>query len=253
MRLSSSLFISIFLHLTLAVCIYGFSDYFKPDAKHTKKPQAIVFHLSTFSIEKPKPVLKPAIKKTVVEKPIAKKPKPIIKSKVKKKKITKKSLKHKPKIKKVPIKKKIPKEKPKEIVEEIIEKKVEVQKKAVVNTPIKKEIQTQNKVDLQVKEVLKEEALSDFEIQSFLTKVYRIIFQYKSYPLRAKRLRIQGEVIAKFTLFKDGTISSIKIVQSCGTNFLDEHTIETIKDASSYFPKPPSEIDMKIPVRYFLK
>lgn len=270
MRFSLSLLLSMVLHVIFVVGIYLFNSHYKP----TLKPQTISFAIDSFSFEQSKPIVKPMVKKEkIIEKPKVEKikqvvdKKPIVKPIVKKKSIIKKKpikkpkpkVVKKPKLKVKPVKKEIPqkvvvkkevKQEVKKIVkEEAKEIAVETKEKIIqqsVQAPTKK-------ANLPPKSTQVQKVISDFEVQAFLKKIYYIIYQHKSYPLRAKKLRIQGEAIAKFTLFSDGSISKIEIVKSSGVKFLDAHALETIIDASESFPKPPSKMEMKIPIRYSLK
>lgn len=245
MKIPIGLLISIFLHASIGISLYVFND----NIKHEVKNETTSLRVKIFSLEEPKSILKKAVH---VEK------KQLIKPKV----IKKKTIKKKQKIvKKVPIKKVTPKKEipkkikniiPKEVKKET-PKEIEVHTEQLAKTPINKNKTINNKVNTPVKKVEKKKLLTDYQIQDFLKQVHHIIHQYKSYPSRAKKMHIQGEVIASFTLFSSGEISDIKIIQSSGAKFLDEHTIETIIEASSSFPKPPSQINMRIPISYFLR
>lgn len=266
MRFFLAFLLSIVLHVTIVTSIYLVNSYYKPVAKS----QTISFAIDSFSFEKSKPIIKAAIKKVkIIEKSKKEKVKPVVEKKkivkpiVKKKPIkkTKPKVVKKTKLKVKPVKKEnyeevlVEKEAKQIVTEET--KEVAIEQKEVL-TQIEKTVQQSlqtptKKTNLPPKNTQTKQVISDFEIQSFLKKVYYIIYQHKSYPLRAKKLHIQGEVIVHFTLFSNGEISDIKIMKSSGAKFLDEHAIETIIDASDSFPKPPSKMEMKIPIKYFLK
>ncbi|MSN97082.1 energy transducer TonB [Campylobacter sp. FMV-PI01] len=73
---------------------------------------------------------------------------------------------------------------------------------------------------------------------------------HKNYPKIAKRLRQQGTVHVEFLLKSDGTTSGIKIVKSSGFQSLDEAALNTVKKASSKFPKPDKDYILTVPIVY---
>lgn len=238
MRFFIALLISSIFHTLIGVGFYIFSDNFKP------KPKMITFQLDMLPIEKVsiEPTVEVVPPKDVVAEPIMPE-KVILKEEIKPKTTVK------PNVKVVPAPIKIPQP----MQEKHDTKQVEATEKSEHKDTQEVEKTTNNEVTVPTKNVEKEKKLSDSEIQSFLAKIHHIIYQHKKYPQRAKKLNIEGEVIARFTLYANGDMSDIKIVKSSGAQFLDKHTIETIIEASSSFPKPPLELEIKIPINYFLE
>lgn len=106
------------------------------------------------------------------------------------------------------------------------------------NTPIGKKIE--------------EHRVSQKEFNRFLSEIRDYINRFKHYPRIARMLHKQGVVEVEFKLEQNGDIKDIKIIKSAG-KILDRAALKCIKKASSYFPKPKSEIDIKVPLEYKLK
>ncbi len=77
------------------------------------------------------------------------------------------------------------------------------------------------------------------------------------YPPMAKRLRLEGSLIIKFKIRKDGSVdeNSIQIVISSGYNVLDDGAIRIIKEyvplfAKKYGKTPPKDIVVKLPITF---
>ncbi|MGF1645250.1 MAG: energy transducer TonB [Thiotrichales bacterium] len=60
----------------------------------------------------------------------------------------------------------------------------------------------------------------------------------KRYPSQARRLRHEGEVVLGFTLHRNGTIGSLRIVNSSGSDFLDEAALEAVRGVDGRLPFP---------------
>ena len=97
--------------------------------------------------------------------------------------------------------------------------------------------------------------------QTYLNELNTQIAQYakNTYPKRAKRRRWEGEVLIQFTLYPNGAIKNIRIIQSSGRTLLDEAAIQIFKTKmNSQFKPFPSEIVrnkwiLKVPVDYGLE
>ncbi|MBP6498299.1 MAG: energy transducer TonB [Sulfurospirillum sp.] len=93
------------------------------------------------------------------------------------------------------------------------------------------------------------------EIQHYLTQVKQKIQRHLEYPTQAKKMRLEGETILKFSIFSNGSLSenSIEIVQSSGKKIFDEQAIVALKEAAPY-PSPPKEsMVLSVPVSFKLK
>jgi TonB family protein len=83
-----------------------------------------------------------------------------------------------------------------------------------------------------------------------LMEIWAKINRSKYYPELARRQRLEGTPKINFIVTSDGKIEGVKIVQSSGSDLLDQSALETIKRSSPlpYYPKP-----ITIAVRYSLK
>ncbi len=97
--------------------------------------------------------------------------------------------------------------------------------------------------------------------KTYLSELNHQIAQHakNSYPKRAKRRRWEGEVLIQFTLFPNGAIKHLSIIQSSGRSMLDEAAIHILKtDMNSQFKPFPDDIVrnkwvIKVPVSYHLE
>jgi len=239
-RHSSSFFISLIIHTTIAVSLLfiwkNMPSFEKEEEKKVllklcciveKKPEPKV-------VEKPKEIIKPIPPKP---KPIPKKPKKKPKSKVKKKTIPKKII---PK-KNVPVIKEeikpqepiVIEEEPKKV--EIVEQITEVIPEVVKESPLAKELR------------LEKDYLAEH-----IQEISRLLQENLYYPRSARKRGIVGEVIVKFKLSTDGVVYSIKVSKS-NSDILSRAAVKTIEDLSGKFPKPSEELHLNVPINYKLR
>lgn len=177
----------------------------------------------------------------VLEKPTLEEKKELVKEEVKKEIIKPEPVVKKQEPKKELVKKQEPK--PEQIAKQ--EPTQELQKT--------QETVTKNEVVAQKEEVKSVEKVVDEEkvyLDKYLVEIRNLINQNVKYPMRARKLSIEGVVVAKFKLEKDGTVHNITILK--GHDFLQNSTIEAIEQASKSFPKTPKSIEIQIPIEYKL-
>uniref|UniRef100_A0A7C4JSZ0 Energy transducer TonB n=1 Tax=Thermodesulfobacterium geofontis TaxID=1295609 RepID=A0A7C4JSZ0_9BACT len=85
-----------------------------------------------------------------------------------------------------------------------------------------------------------------------LSLISQIIQNNITYPYIARKMGWEGKVLISFVLTKEGKISFLNIEKSSGYKVLDENAIDTIKKVSKYFPLPPLDVKIKIPISYKL-
>lgn len=166
-------------------------------------------------------------------------------------------------IKPEPIEKVVKKEEKKKVPEKPKEKKIEkekVVKKEEIKeqkNPTKEENVKENIVNSTIQKETKElpatKPVVDEKkeyLEKHLALIRDLINQNIKYPLKAKKLSIQGVVIVKFKLNEDGVIENITIID--GHKFLQNATIEAIEEASRNFPKTNKSIEIQIPIEYKL-
>jgi len=182
--------------------------------------------------------------------------------KTKKKASTKKEVKKKPIKKIVPkkvIKNKVVKEKivPKKIIKPIIkemsQKVINKQKTELKEVATPKEVLTQKEPleDVQTEECSQHALTQEVYVNHNVNKISQLISDNLYYPRSARKRGIQGEVVIKFTLLKDATISSIKVVKS-NHEILARAARTTIKRLSGKFPKPSNNLVLTVPINYTL-
>ena len=164
----------------------------------------------------------------------------------KKKKIIKEKIKQKKKIE--------PKTEPK--IEKIAEEVTQEQKPKMKQTSEVKEVQEVT-TKRETQEIPKKEESSqpavaqDMYINKNIDKISQLIKDNLYYPRSARKRGIQGEVVVKFTLLKDATISSIEITKS-NHKILARAAKKTIERLSGKFPKPNTYLILTVPISYTL-
>ncbi len=223
-RYFSSFFIAISFYAFFAVCLFYLMANDKIFIKKAEETKLISLNHIELKpeIKEEKKEPEPQTKEIVKEEKIVETPKPITSKKVEKKEIEKKT------------------------VEKITEKKV-VEKQEFEPT---KKIQEQvfNKIEEKAPQPLVDEK-KDY-LDKHLAQIRSLINENVKYPLKAKKLSIEGIVIVKFKINENGTIENITILD--GHRFLQSATIEAIEEASKNFPKTNQSIEIQIPIEYKL-
>ena len=92
--------------------------------------------------------------------------------------------------------------------------------------------------------------------EKFLLKklflISKIIQNNITYPYIARKMGWEGKVIISFVLTKEGKINFLTVEKSSGYDVLDKNAIKTIKKVSKYFPLPPHDVKISIPILYKL-
>jgi len=238
-RYLNSFVITSFIYAFVAVAIFYFYNNSNIIIEKSKAPKTI----SLNHIElKHEPVVNQIKEENIIqeEKEQIKeeiKPEPIEKvvKKEEKKKVPKK-----PKEKKIEKEKVVKKE---EVKEQKNSTKEEVVKENIVNNDIQKE----------TKELVAPKPVIDEKkeyLEKHLALIRDLINQNVKYPLKARKLSIQGVVTVRFKINENGTVENIIIVD--GHKFLQNATIEAIEEASRNFPKTNKSIEIQIPIEYKL-
>ena len=190
--------------------------------------------LSHIELEK-KPVVNQLIEENIIQEEIKPEPTEKVVKKEEKKKVP-----EKPKEKKIEKEKVVKKE---EVKEQKNPTKEKVVKENIVNNDIQKE----------TKELVSPKPVIDEKkeyLEKHLALIRDLINQNVKYPLKARKLSIQGVVTVRFKINENGTVENIIIVD--GHKFLQNATIEAIEEASKKFPKTNKSIEIQIPIEYKL-
>jgi periplasmic protein TonB len=184
--------------------------------------------------------MKEKIEEVIKEEKIVEIPKPEIKKELKKE--TKEKVIKKVQKKEIVEKKQITK---KEIKDSENPKKETIVKEQIVQ----KHIQSEEIVKNQINDLPKVDDKKVY-LDKHLAQIRKLINQNIKYPLRARKLSIQGMVLVKFKITPNGDIENITILD--GHKFLQNATIEAINEASKSFPKTNQSIEIQIPIEYKL-
>jgi len=75
---------------------------------------------------------------------------------------------------------------------------------------------------------------------------------YLGYPRVAARMGQQGTNVVQFWLHPNGDISGLRLKRRIGSEALDRQSIEVIKTAYMYYPRPRTKTKIIIYVQYRL-
>lgn len=230
-RYFSSFFIAISFYSFFAICLFYIMANDKIFIKKEEEPKLISLNHIELKpeVEEEKKELEPQTKEIVKEEKILETAKPIIPKKVEKKEVEKKI------VEKTVVEKNIEKQE----LESTTTTKIEEKAKVTENQLTEQLLPQKPPVD-EKKEYL----------DKHLEQIRSLINQNVKYPLKAKKLSIEGIVTVKFKINEDGTVENITIID--GHKFLQSATIEAIEDASKSFPKTNQSIEIQIPIEYKL-
>lgn len=82
------------------------------------------------------------------------------------------------------------------------------------------------------------------EALAFQMAVRRKIEEKKKYPIAAQRRSLEGNVILKFLLGTDGSVSRMQVLRSSGNSLLDKAALDAVRVAAP-FPPPPAGLGRK--------
>ena len=78
----------------------------------------------------------------------------------------------------------------------------------------------------------------EFKYISYFASIKRKIELLWSYPREAVRMGMEGKLVVKFVIGKDGSLKELKLLKSSGYKILDDEAINAIKDAAPFNPIP---------------
>lgn len=89
-------------------------------------------------------------------------------------------------------------------------------------------------------------------LYSKLGIISKIVQNHISYPYLARKMGWEGKVIISFILTKEGKVTSFTIEKTSSYEILDQNALETIKRCAKFFPLPPVDVKIKLPIVYRL-
>ncbi|MDD2887556.1 MAG: energy transducer TonB [Aliarcobacter sp.] len=144
-------------------------------------------------------------------------------------------------------------ETPKPSIKKKVEKKEEPKKESETTKKVEEIIsKTTEKIITAEKEILTKPIVDEKKdyLDKHLAQIRNLINQNVKYPMKARKLSIEGIVVVKFKILEDGSVENIEIID--GHKFLQNATIEAIQEASKNFPKTNKSIEIQIPIEYKL-
>ncbi|MDD2896557.1 MAG: energy transducer TonB [Aliarcobacter sp.] len=137
--------------------------------------------------------------------------------------------------------------------EKVVEKKEEVKKETEATKTIEEvTTKTTKKITTAEKEILTKPIIDEKKdyLDKHLAQIRNLINENVKYPMKARKLSIEGVVVARFKILENGSVENIEIIN--GHKFLQNATIEAIQEASKNFPKTNKSIEIQIPIEYKL-
>jgi protein TonB len=90
----------------------------------------------------------------------------------------------------------------------------------------------------------------------YVSKLYAHLAEYKHYPRASLQAHIQGTVIVRFTIDRDGRVAAKSIVTGSGHADLDAEALATL-DRAQPLPAPPPEMtaprELVVPIQFSVK
>jgi TonB family protein len=81
------------------------------------------------------------------------------------------------------------------------------------------------------------------EVDQILKQIIRKIEAAKRYPKVARKMGIEGKAVVRFKLKPQGQVETVEIVESSGSEILDQASLQTVRDAA---PLPYKEGWLKV-------
>ncbi|MEF3194313.1 MAG: energy transducer TonB [Halothiobacillaceae bacterium] len=72
----------------------------------------------------------------------------------------------------------------------------------------------------------------------YRARIRQAIDEHKHYPRMARRLGLEGRVVVAFTVEADGRLARVRVVESSGSEVLDEAALEAVRQAAPFPPFP---------------
>lgn len=222
-RHSSSLFISIVIHISL---LFVFLWSWKSLPPLEKKEQEFV-RIKLSNIQEQKQKIE-EVQETVKMPNIPLPQKKLVPKKEKKKTPQKKQELPKPIVMQ---------EEPKVLVQEIKDEAI-VKEEAPQNAPALTQPKVQN--------------IQQDYLDENIQQIAKLLQENLYYPRSARQRGVEGEVVVKFSLSTTAKTHSIEIISS-SNEILSRAAVKTIQDLSGKFPKPSEELVLQVPIRFSLK
>jgi len=105
-----------------------------------------------------------------------------------------------------------------------------------------------------------QDAQPDFDptaVDRFWAEVRSRIAKNQTYPLWARRNNIEGVVVVRFSLTREGRVQKVELEKSSGHSVLDEAAVQAVLQGDPYPPAPEgvsnAQLVGKVPIRFSLQ
>jgi protein TonB len=91
----------------------------------------------------------------------------------------------------------------------------------------------------------------------YRARIRQAVDEHKHYPRMARRLGLEGRVVVAFTVGADGRLAGVRLVESSGSELLDEAALEAVRQAAPFPPFPAGierrQWDFTLPLSFALE
>lgn len=95
------------------------------------------------------------------------------------------------------------------------------------------------------------------DVRRYGRGVYRSMLPHRRYPLAARKLRLEGRVLLRVRLRRDGRVLAARVHQSSGHKVLDDEALRMLAAAAPFASFPENiarpELDIVIPMAFRLQ
>jgi protein TonB len=90
--------------------------------------------------------------------------------------------------------------------------------------------------------------------RNYFASIRASVEQRKEYPLLARRKKLEGTVVARFTLSRNGRLQNVEIAKSSNESILDNAAVNAIKSVQLFHPAPlevkGENIQIEVPLTF---
>jgi protein TonB len=91
----------------------------------------------------------------------------------------------------------------------------------------------------------------------YLARLSAKLERHKKYPSEARRQKVEGIVLIRFTIRRDGSVASCTLARSSGNSLLDEEAVSLPERAGPFPPMPDNisgeQLELTVPVNFSRK
>ena len=97
-----------------------------------------------------------------------------------------------------------------------------------------------------------------FDLRAYGKQIHQLVIQHRRYPRAARRLGLEGKVLVKISVQRNGQLAEDPIIyQSSGQNVLDKEALRMVRAATPLLPLPnefeKDAASLVIPVQFSLR